>query len=69
MIGTAPALLLVGLLSNSLILRWKIQLQKTVQDMLILLAILLILRGLNLCIPIISPELTKTSKGSCVKPE
>jgi sulfite exporter TauE/SafE len=66
-LGTAPAMLSVTLLSGSITLQWRNNIRKVVPVVVSTMAILLILRGLNLGIPYISPEMSKTdcTKHSC----
>ncbi len=66
-LGTAPAMLSVTLLSGSITLQWRNNLRKAVPVVVSTMAILLILRGLNLGIPYISPEMSKTdcTKHTC----
>ena len=66
-LGTAPAMLGVTLLSGSITLQWRNNIRKAVPVVVSTMAILLILRGLSLGIPYISPEMSKTdcSKHTC----
>ena len=66
-LGTAPAMLSVTLLSGSITLQWRNNIRKAVPVVVSTMAILLILRGLNLGIPYISPEMSKTdcTKHTC----
>jgi hypothetical protein len=66
-LGTAPAMLGVTLLSGSITLQWRNNIRKAVPVVVSTMAILLILRGLSLGIPYISPEMSKTdcTKHTC----
>ena len=55
--GTLPAMMLVGYAGQLIKPNWRISLQKLVPVFISLMGILLILRGMNLGIPFISPEL------------
>ena len=68
-LGTTPALFSVGVAGASFRIKWKYLFQKTVPAMLSILALLLILRGMNLGVPFLSPQLTETKKACCAKPE
>ncbi len=68
-LGTTPALFSVGMAGASFRVKWKSMFQKTVPAVLSILAILLILRGMNLGVPFLSPQLTEKNKACCVKPE
>ncbi|MCW5907153.1 MAG: sulfite exporter TauE/SafE family protein [Chitinophagales bacterium] len=65
--GTIPAMLLVGLAANIISLRWRNNIRKVVPAFIAIMAVVLILRGMNLGIPYVSPELSKTdcTKHSC----
>jgi sulfite exporter TauE/SafE len=66
-LGTAPAMLGVTLLSGSITLQWRNNIRKAVPVVVSTMAFLLILRGLSLGIPYISPEMSKTdcTKHTC----
>ena len=66
-LGTAPAMLSATLLSGSITLQWRNNIRKAVPVVVSTMAILLILRGLSLGIPYISPEMSKTdcTKHTC----
>lgn len=55
--GTLPAMMLVGYAGQLIKPKWRISLQKLVPVFITLMGVLLILRGMNLGIPFISPEL------------
>jgi uncharacterized protein len=55
--GTLPAMMLVGYAGQMLKPEWKSNLRKLVPVFISLMGVLLILRGMNLGIPFISPEL------------
>jgi sulfite exporter TauE/SafE len=66
-LGTAPAMLSATLLSGSITLQWRNNIRKAVPVVVSTMAFLLILRGLSLGIPYISPEMSKTdcTKHTC----
>jgi hypothetical protein len=55
-IGTIPAMLLVTVAGKMISLKWRNQIQKAVPYMVAAMAVLFILRGMNLGIPYISPQ-------------
>nr|AOR51184.1 hypothetical protein [uncultured bacterium pAM1] len=59
-LGTAPALIAVSLTGKLISLRFRSLLTKALPGLSIALALLLILRGMNLGIPLISPKVTQT---------
>ncbi len=59
-LGTIPAMLSISLLSNSISLPVRNKIRKAVPVFVVAMALLLILRGLNLGIPYVSPEMSKT---------
>ncbi len=68
-LGTAPMLLLAALLGSMFSIRWKSLFNRLIPVAATILAIILILRGLNLGIPYISPVLQESfhivHEGSC----
>lgn len=65
-LGTLPALFLLSYFGKYLQLSFRNALQKAVPFVLVLVALLLILRGLNLGIPLLSPKVeTQTGKMEC----
>lgn len=58
--GTLPAMLFVSVASRFISLQWRNNMRKAVPVFVGLMACVLILRGLNLGIPYLSPELSKT---------
>lgn len=66
-VGTVPAMMLVSLAGQVIKMEWRNRIRKAVPVFVSLMAIILILRGLNLGIPYISPQLSKTdcTKHSC----
>ncbi|NUN69019.1 MAG: sulfite exporter TauE/SafE family protein [Bacteroidetes bacterium] len=60
-IGTSPALIAVALTGNLLSVRFRSVLNKALPAMTIAVALLLILRGLNLGIPMVSPKVETTA--------
>lgn len=67
-LGTAPALLLLGLIGGAFQVQWKNKFRRAVPTMITTMAVLLILRGLNLGIPYVSPHVAEKQNGCCVKP-
>lgn len=65
--GTLPAMLFVSLVSNIISVEWRNKVRRAVPVFVGIMACVLILRGMNLGIPYISPELSKTdcTKQSC----
>ncbi|MGZ4059639.1 MAG: urease accessory protein UreH domain-containing protein, partial [Bacteroidia bacterium] len=61
-LGTLPAMFALVLISNSLSMDFRKKINKTIPVFTIAMALLLILRGMNLGIPYVSPEM------SAVKP-
>jgi sulfite exporter TauE/SafE len=66
--GTTPALVVVALFGRPLQQRFRIQFQRLVPAALVMVAALLILRGLNLGIPYISPVLAAEKPSCCHGP-
>ena len=66
-LGTLPAMLGLTLAGQKISMRLRNSFKKTVPVFVALMAVLLILRGLNLGIPYVSPELSKTdcTKHTC----
>lgn len=66
-IGTIPALLFVSIAAGSISLNMRSKITKAIPVFTIVMACLLILRGLDLGIPYLSPKLSKTdcTKHSC----
>lgn len=62
-IGTLPTMLSVALVGNLVSLKFRKNIQKVIPFMLFAMAILFILRGMNLGIPYISPELVQDTSG------
>lgn len=60
-IGTVPMMLSVALVGNLVSLKFRKNIQKIIPYMLGIMAVLFILRGMNLGIPYISPELIQDS--------
>lgn len=56
-LGTTPMMLALGMAGRAVPVRWRLRLQRAVPYTLALVAGLLILRGLNLGIPYVSPRL------------
>lgn len=59
-LGTIPAMLSLTLLSSSISLNFRNKIRKAVPIFVVLMAVLLILRGLNLGIPYVSPVMSST---------
>ncbi len=64
-LGTAPMMLALGLAGQALPVGFRLRLQKLIPVCLALVAVLLILRGLALGIPYLSPDLTGDQPGAC----
>ncbi|MDP1745823.1 MAG: sulfite exporter TauE/SafE family protein [Bacteroidota bacterium] len=64
--GTVPAMLTVALISSSININFRKKINKAVPVFAASMALLLILRGMNLGIPYISPEMSVT-KPECTK--
>ena len=62
--GTFPVMFMVTVLGKYISLQWRNQMRKAVPVMMAAMAILLILRGLNLGIPYISPQIEATATGT-----
>jgi sulfite exporter TauE/SafE len=65
-VGTFPAMLTLSLLGNSMSVNIRNKINKAVPIFIVAMALLLILRGLNLGIPYVSPEMS-TTKPVCHK--
>ena len=71
-VATIPAMLSITLAGGFIHTKWKFKLGKASPWLASFVAVLLILRGLNLGIPYISPQVTHTHSGEmkmecCVK--
>lgn len=64
-VGTVPMMLMLGLAGQALPVAFRLRLQKLIPVCLALVAVLLILRGLSLGIPYLSPDLTGDQPGAC----
>jgi hypothetical protein len=64
--GTVPAMLTLALISSSININFRKKISKTVPIFATAMALLLILRGMNLGIPYVSPEMS-SSKPECNK--
>ena len=64
-LGTVPMMLALGLAGQALPVTFRLRLQKLIPVCLALVAVLLILRGLALGIPYLSPELAGDQPGAC----
>lgn len=62
--GTFPVMFTVTVLGKFISIQWRNQMRKAVPLFIGAMAVLLILRGLNLGIPYISPEMKATSTGT-----
>ena len=67
--GTLPAMYLLSVFGNSLSMSFRQKLRKAVPYMLGIVAILLIIRGLNLGIPLLSPSVSDEGKMECCERE
>ncbi len=63
-LGTFPIMFMVTVLGKYISLQWRNQMRKAVPVFIGVMAVLLILRGLNLGIPYISPEMKATPTGT-----
>jgi uncharacterized protein len=65
--GTLPAMISVAMFNNSIKMKWRFHLKKVFPVTMLLMALLLILRGLNLGIPYLSPKTHNNQQvtGSC----
>ena len=66
-LGTLPAMLFVSMASSAISIEWRSKVRRAVPVFVGIMACGLILRGMNLGIPYVSPELSKTdcTKHSC----
>jgi sulfite exporter TauE/SafE len=60
-LGTVPAMLSVSLMSNLITIGFRNKIKKAMPVFIICMALLLILRGLNLGIPYVSPKMSATT--------
>lgn len=65
-LGTLPAMFVLGMLGNSISINFRNKINKAIPIFVVAMALLLILRGMNLGIPYISPEMS-ASKPECSK--
>ena len=63
-LGTVPAMLLIVLAAQSLTSEFRLQIRRWIPVLSLIVGILLILRGLNLDIPFVSPYLHKAIHGA-----
>lgn len=61
--GTLPMMLSIALIGNLVSLKFRKNIQKIIPYMLVIMAVLFILRGLNLGVPYISPKLIQDNLG------
>ena len=66
-LGTVPMMLAIGLCGRLMPVALRLQLRKAIPVSVLLLAALLILRGLSLGIPYVSPDLSGTRPSCCQK--
>ncbi|HEV2395025.1 MAG TPA: sulfite exporter TauE/SafE family protein [Verrucomicrobiae bacterium] len=64
-IGTVPLMLAIGLSGKLVPISWRLQLRKAIPISVFLLATLLILRGMSLGIPYVSPDLSGGKSACC----
>lgn len=66
-LGTLPTMLFVSMASSVLSVQWRSKVSRAVPFFIAVMACVLILRGMNLGIPYVSPQLSKTdcTKHSC----
>lgn len=62
--GTFPIMFMVTVLGKYISVQWRNTMRRMVPVFIVLMAVLLILRGLNLGIPYLSPEMKKTESGT-----
>lgn len=60
-LGTLPAMFSLSLLGNSINIKYRNKINKAIPAFLVATAVLLILRGMNLGIPYVSPEMSETT--------
>ena len=60
-LGTLPAMLTLSLLGNSISLNFRNKINKAVPVFVVAMALLLIVRGMNLGIPYVSPQMSSTA--------
>ncbi len=63
--GTFPAMMAITTVRDSISIRFRERIRKAVPVFVGMMAIMLILRGMNLGIPYISPSIESTSTGAC----
>ena len=63
--GTAPMMLAIGLGGRLVPLAWRLKLRQAIPISVCLLGILLILRGMSLGIPYLSPDLSRGGASCC----
>ena len=70
-LGTAPMMFAVSLLGQFISIRFRNAIRKTIPVMVSVMAVMLIIRGLNLGIPYLSPQFEKTNHkvSCCEKPD
>ena len=66
-LGTVPAMFAVGYLHRFLSLPWRFKVRNYVSGFVIVTGLLLILRGMNLGIPYLSPQMTVSGVSCCNK--
>ena len=64
-LGTAPAMWTVGFFGKMIGLRWRLPFAKWVPFSTALVASLLIVRGMNLGVPYLSPKVVKNQHSCC----
>ncbi len=64
-LGTVPMMLALSLAGQMMPVGWRLRLQRLIPVCLAVVAVLLILRGLALGIPYLSPDLTGDQPGAC----
>ena len=65
--GTVPMMLTISLFGKLVPISLRLQLRKAIPVCVFLLATLLILRGMSLDIPYLSPDLTNNAASCCPK--
>lgn len=65
-LGTLPSMLFVNITSGWLNQQWKSKINKLIPYVTVLMAVIFILRGLNLGIPYLSPAISSNTEKNCV---
>ena len=65
-LGTLPAMMSIPIIKDYISIRFRERIRKFIPVTVVLMAVLLILRGLNLGIPYVSPSIKKSSEGTSI---